>query len=118
MVAWFVDLSDFSRITHEITEREEAGPELVGKLLNEVFGAVIEKVTAAPRGGPRGRRRFRAGHLGGRCRARRSPSGGARLQLRPGCRGSAARATDIRGVPWTFGSASGWEGECSCSSGA
>jgi len=42
MVAWFADLSNFSRLTHEITERERAGPELVGQLLNETFGPIIE----------------------------------------------------------------------------
>jgi len=46
MVAWFADLSKFSDLTHEITERERAGPELVGKLLNETFGTIIEMVTS------------------------------------------------------------------------
>lgn len=44
MVAWFADLSNFSHLTHEITERERAGPELVGELLNETFGTIIEMV--------------------------------------------------------------------------
>ena len=46
MVAWFADLSNFSHLTHEITERERAGPELVGQLLNETFGPIIERVTS------------------------------------------------------------------------
>ncbi len=45
MVAWFADLSNFSHLTHEITERERAGPELVGELLNETFGTIIEMVS-------------------------------------------------------------------------
>lgn len=45
MVTWFADLSNFSHLTHEFTERERAGPELVGQLLDQVFGSIIEKVT-------------------------------------------------------------------------
>jgi class 3 adenylate cyclase/tetratricopeptide (TPR) repeat protein len=45
MVTWFADLSDFSHLTYEITERERAGPELVGELLNQTFGTIIETVT-------------------------------------------------------------------------
>lgn len=44
MVTWFADLSDFSHMTHEITVRERAGPELVGELLDQVFGTIVEKV--------------------------------------------------------------------------
>lgn len=45
MVTWFADLSNFSHLTHEITERERAGPELIGRLLDQVFGTIIDKVT-------------------------------------------------------------------------
>ncbi|MFQ5966699.1 MAG: AAA family ATPase [Acidimicrobiia bacterium] len=45
MVVWFADLSDFSRLTSEITERERAGPEVVTELLNGTFGTIIETVT-------------------------------------------------------------------------
>jgi class 3 adenylate cyclase/tetratricopeptide (TPR) repeat protein len=45
MVAWFADLSNFSHLTHQITERERAGPELVGRLLDETFGTILETVT-------------------------------------------------------------------------
>jgi len=45
MVTWFADLSNFSQLTHEFTERERAGPELLGQLLDQVFGTIIEKVT-------------------------------------------------------------------------
>ena len=44
MVTWFADLSNFSRLTHEITERERSGPELIGRLLDQVFGTIIDKV--------------------------------------------------------------------------
>lgn len=45
MVTWFADLSNFSQLTHEITERERAGPELIGRLLDQVFGTIIDKVS-------------------------------------------------------------------------
>jgi class 3 adenylate cyclase/tetratricopeptide (TPR) repeat protein len=45
MVTWFADLSNFSHLTHEITERERAGPELIGRLLDQVFGTIIDKVS-------------------------------------------------------------------------
>ena len=41
LVSWFADLSDFSRTTGEITQRDRAGPEAVGDLLNRTFGAII-----------------------------------------------------------------------------
>lgn len=44
MVVWFADLSDFSRVTQEITERERAGPEVVTALLNAAFGSIIETI--------------------------------------------------------------------------
>lgn len=44
-VTWFADLSNFSHLTHEITERERAGPELIGRLLDQVFGTIIDTVT-------------------------------------------------------------------------
>ncbi len=44
LVTWFADLSNFSLLTHLITERERAGPEVVGELLNQTFGSIIETV--------------------------------------------------------------------------
>jgi class 3 adenylate cyclase len=44
LVAWFADLSDFSHLTDEITRRDRSGPELVGRLLNETFGSIVETV--------------------------------------------------------------------------
>lgn len=44
MVVWFADLSDFSRLTQEITERERAGPEAVTALLNAAFGSIVETI--------------------------------------------------------------------------
>lgn len=46
MVVWFADLHDFTRTTHEITEREKAGPEVVTELLNRTFGPIIETITS------------------------------------------------------------------------
>ena len=46
LVTWFADLSNFSFVTHQITERERAGPEAVGAILNETFGTIIETVTS------------------------------------------------------------------------
>jgi len=45
MVVWFADLSDFSRLTYEITQRERAGPEVVTELLNGTFGTIIETIS-------------------------------------------------------------------------
>ena len=44
LVAWFADLSNFSHLTDEITRRDRSGPELVGRLLNETFGSIVETV--------------------------------------------------------------------------
>ncbi len=45
MVVWFADLHDFTRTTHEITETERAGPEVVTELLDRTFAPIIETVT-------------------------------------------------------------------------
>ena len=45
MVVWAADLSDFSRLTDEITETQRAGPEVVTAILNETFGTIIEATT-------------------------------------------------------------------------
>ena len=45
MVTWFADLSNFTQLTHEITERQRAGPELIGRILDQVFGTIIDTVT-------------------------------------------------------------------------
>lgn len=45
MVVWLADLSDFSRLTYQITERERGGPEVVTELLSGTFGTIIETIS-------------------------------------------------------------------------